>query len=147
MKRRPVPLYVSCALLALLALVFGWESVRLGLWQDGMPGPGLLPGIGAALLALLLVLLVWRGALVPDEEFGFALRPFVAVGVLLLYAAALPRTGFVPATLVLVTAWTHFFHEQSWLRSAILATVLVASCVLLFHTALEVPMPLIAGQE
>lgn len=146
MKQRPLPLYVSCALLLVLAVVFGIGSMRLGLWQDGMPGPGLLPGIGALLLAVLLALLVWRGALVPDEEFGFALRPFLAIGVLLVYAAVVPRTGFVPATVVMVTLWSHFFHEQGWLRSVVLAVVLVAACVLLFKTALEVPMPLFPGQ-
>ena len=140
MNRRPLPLYAGSALLMLLAVVFGVESVSPGLWQDGMPGPGLVPGIGAALLAGLLVLLVWRGRGVPDEQFGFSAQPFLALDLLLAYALALPHGGFVPTSLVMIILGVRLFHRQRWARASLLAMVLIAVCVLLFKVALRVPL-------
>ncbi len=142
MSRRPLPLSIAGALLALLGIAFAIESVRLGLWADGMPGAGLLPLLAACLLVALALFLGVKGGLVPDEEHTLDRVPLKAIALLLAFAWLVPLAGFVPATVLMITLWTHYFHQQGWWRSAFLGIVLVAAGVVLFRVALSVPMPL-----
>ncbi len=133
------PTRVAALLLAVLALTFGVGGLRLGVWVDGTPGPGLLP-FAAALLLFPLVVLMLREENAAEEPFRAA--PVAAIAISCLYAALLPRAGFIVATVILVLAWVRFFHEQSWLRAALISICLTAAGVGLFGVALKVPMPL-----
>jgi len=133
------PTRIAALLLTVLALVFGVGGLRLGIWSDNTPGAGLLP-LAAALLLLPLTGLMLREGSVGEDRFKAS--PVAAIALSCAYAAVLPRTGFVVPTVVLVLLWVRIFHEQGWLRAALLSACLTAAGVGLFGLALKVPMPL-----
>ena len=134
------PTRIAALLLTTLALVFGVGGFRLGLWSDNTPGPGLLP-LAAALLLLPLVGLMLRERGPGEEPFKAA--PVSAILLTCIYAAVLPRAGFLLPTFVLVLAWVRIFHEQQWVRASLLSMCLTAAGVGLFGAVLKVPMPLL----
>ena len=142
MRRRSVgALPVAAACFVILALVFGLGAFTLGFRKEGVPGPGVLPFVtSVALLPIGLRLLLaprTRPAPRPLE-----LRPLVALAVLALYAAVLPRLGFVAPTVAFVTLWCRAFHATSLGRALAIALLLVAGAVLSFRVLLAVPLPL-----
>jgi putative tricarboxylic transport membrane protein len=134
-----LPTHVAVALIGAFAIVFGVGAYELGLWQTEMPGPGLLP-FAVSLLLLPLVVVVLREKVL--DETPFTMTPLIAIGVTLVYAAALPYIGFVIATLLLVIFWVLVLEQQTWLRAVLTSLVLVGAGLLIFVTLLDVPMQL-----
>jgi hypothetical protein len=131
---------VAGLMLGLLGLVFCIGAFRLGFWGDDGPGPGLLPLVaGALLIPLIAVALREPG---PQDESAFKVQPLLAIALALAYASVLSRTGFVPATLVLLVLWIRSFYRQSWLRAAICSVCLTAVGIFIFNVLLKVPMRL-----
>lgn len=134
------PTRIAALLLTALALVFGVGGYRLGIWSDATPGPGLLPLAAALLLLPLIGLMLREGS--RDEE-PFKAPPLLAILLTGLYAAVLPRAGFVLPTFLLILAWVRIFHQQRWIPAALLGICLTVMGVGLFSLALKVPMPLL----
>jgi putative tricarboxylic transport membrane protein len=137
---RIVPSYVAGLMLGLLGLVFCIGAFRLGFWGDDGPGPGLLPLVAGALLIPLIVVALREP--VPEGETAFRMQPLLAIVLALVYALVLSRTGFVPATLVMLVLWIRGFYRQSWLRAAICSVCLTAFGLFIFNVLLKVPMRL-----
>jgi putative tricarboxylic transport membrane protein len=137
---RIVPSYVAGLLLGLLALVFCVGAFRLGFWGDDGPGPGLLPLVVGALLMPMIVIALREP--IPEDESSFKIPPLLAIAMMLAYALALPRSGFVPATLVLLLLWVRGFYRQSWFRAVACAACLTALGLFIFSFLLKVPMPM-----
>jgi hypothetical protein len=137
---RIVPSYAAGLMLGALGLVFCIGAFRLGFWGDDGPGPGLLPLVAGALLIPLIVVALREP--VPEGETAFRMPPLLAIGLALVYALVLSRTGFVPATLVLLVLWIRGFYRQSWLRAAICSVCLTAFGIFIFNVLLKVPMRL-----
>lgn len=154
---------ISCSGLArggliVAALVFLQQSLSLGLWMDGMPGPGLLPLLAAvALLGLMVPVLAGRdgggvfdvgadeapadpsdgdGGIVPPG------RPLEALAWLAAFALSLKTVGFVVASVALFGLWIVRMHGRRWPVAFAVAVVLVCLGTVVFHTLLGVPMPL-----
>lgn len=142
---RPLPLVVAAVALILVAIALGAGAVRLGFEIDGVPGPGLLPYIAATVLGALCVWLLFREPRLPDESSGFDRRPLGAIGLLGLFAAAVPFAGFLPATFALVLVWSRLIHRLGWSAAVILALAMTAAGLLLFRGLLGVPLPLLAA--
>ncbi len=135
---------------AIAALVFcglaGWEAARLPRWSafDG-PGPGLLPQILVALIAVAaLGVLAAPGQGEPEGGAASPLRSrgFLGYGGAMLgVALALPHLGIILtgglATLVVMRV----AEGVRWGAALLWALVLVGSVTLLFGTALGVPFP------
>jgi len=137
---RIVPSYVAGLMLGLLALVFCVGAFRLGFWGDDGPGPGLLPLVVGALLLPMIVIALREP--IPEDETSFKIPPLLAIALMLAYALALPRTGFVPATLVLLLLWVRGFYGQGWFRSLACSACLTALGLFIFSYLLRVPMPM-----
>ena len=137
---RIVPSYVAGLMLGLLALVFCVGAFRLGFWGDDGPGPGLLPLVVGALLMPMIVIALREP--IPEDESSFKISPLLAIALMLAYALALPRTGFVPATLVLLLLWVRGFYRESWFRAMACAVCLTALGLFIFSYLLKVPMPM-----
>ena len=133
----------SLALLA-LAVAFGAASILLGLWPDGMPGPGLLSLFASLILGCLAAGLAWSNPYGGTEE-PFQLRPLAALALFSACAAAYPWFGFVLPSFVLLAVWIRSFHERPLASALVLSATLVAACVLAFRFVLSVPMPLWPG--
>jgi hypothetical protein len=137
------PTYVAAAMLAALAILFCLGAFRLGFWVDDTPGPGLLPlVIGLLLLPLLFVALREP---IPSGETPFRGSPLVAVLLTVIYALALPYTGFVPASVILLMIWIRLFYRQGWIGAVVCSTALTAAGVVIFNVLLKVPMLLFPG--
>ncbi|MBB5055191.1 hypothetical protein HNQ36_005202 [Afipia massiliensis] len=134
------PTYLAVGMLGALALIFGVGAFRLGFWGDDGPGPGLLPLVVSLLLVPMLVL-VLREPL-PSDETSLGAGPLSAIVLVLIYAAILPRAGFVLSTLVMLFAWIRLFYRQSWLRSAGCSASLTILGLVIFNVLLKVPMQL-----
>lgn len=134
------PTYLAVGMLGALALIFGIGAFRLGFWVDDGPGPGLLPLVVSLLLVPMLVL-VLREPL-PSDEAGFGAGPLSAIVLVLIYAAILPRAGFVLSTLVMLLMWIRLFYRQSWFRSAVCSASLTVLGLVIFNVLLKVPMQL-----
>ena len=98
-----VPSYFAGLLLGALGLVFCFGAFRLGFWVDDSPGPGLLPLVVGALMIPMIVIAMREP--IPADETSFKIQPLVAIALILAYALILPRIGFVPATLIMLTLW------------------------------------------
>ena len=137
---RIAPTYLAVGMIGALALIFGVGAFRLGFWGDDGPGPGLLPLVVSLLLVPMLVL-VLREPL-PSDETGLGAGPLSAIVLVLIYAAILPRVGFVISTLIMLLTWIRLFYRQSWLRSAVCSASLTLLGLVIFNVLLKVPMQL-----
>ncbi|WP_207538779.1 tripartite tricarboxylate transporter TctB family protein [Sabulicella rubraurantiaca] len=136
---------VAIASLAFAALA-GWEAARLPAWSqfDG-PGPGLLPQILAALIAVAAIgVLVAPGTGEPEGGNASPLRSrgflgyagaMVGVGLALPYLG-FGVTGFLATLLVLRVA-----EGAGWGLALFWSFTLVIAVTLVFGTALGVPFP------
>lgn len=136
------PSVIAALLLAALAAVFLHGGLRLGLWVDGGPGPGLLPAIVAAAMLGLIAAMLFTAL---EDDGGFKREPLIAVALLCGFALMAPRTGIVAPTVLLIFAWVKLLHGQSWLRAALLSVALTAAGIGLFRVLLKVPIPLVTG--
>lgn len=141
-KQLTRPTILAAIVLVGLGLVFAIGGVRLGLWVDGGPGPGLLPTIAATLLLLLVAVLLVSA---PKDEERFHYEPLLAMMLCCAYAAIVPRIGVLIPTFALIVIWVMVLHRQTLLRASLLGVGLTGAGVVLFHVLLKVPMQLIAG--
>lgn len=134
------PTYVAAAMLAALAILFGVGAFKLGFWVDDTPGPGLLPLVIAILLLPLLFVAMREP--IPSGETSFKGSPIVGIMFTVIYALALPHTGFVPASVLLLLVWIRLFYGQGWIGAITCSAALTAAGVVIFNVLLKVPMPL-----
>jgi hypothetical protein len=138
--RRPTTL--AAIVLAAGGLVFAVGGVRLGLWEDNGPGPGLVPSLAAILmLGLIAALVVGRA----EAEEPFRREPILAIALCFAFAVLAPRVGVVIPGVLMIAIWVKSLHGQTWLRAFALGIGLVAAGIGMFHILLKVPMTLIVG--
>jgi hypothetical protein len=142
-----VELAASAALLALAAAA-GGAAYRLGLGTVHNPGAGFMPFATAALLGLLALGQLVRGALAPAVSHGggvaFAGSRWRVVGLVLgaLFGTGFlfERIGFALATfLMLVVLFGVVAGKRWWV--AVLSAALVVAVARLLSLALGVPLP------
>jgi hypothetical protein len=108
-------------------------------------GPGYFPSLIGGCLILIGVASILRSSIVlGDGVSAFAWRPFILIGAsVVLFAAALPRLGLIPALaiLLLVAALARPAARLS-LMGAGAAALLIAFCALVFVKGLGLSMPL-----
>jgi len=156
--------------LALLAIGYLLAGRRYPLDTLTTPGPGILPVLaGLALLGAAIWLFVVAGSVSPARAAGglpgirvapkrpteptlqhpaesAPRRPIqwsalIMAGALVLYAALLPRLGFVVASFALVVVASRLMGAPGWWRPALLALSVTGVGYLLFARWLGVPLP------
>lgn len=139
--RNPADLAAGALFMA-LAAAFLWLGSDLPMGSAVRMGPGYVPRLICSCLLLLGFLVTARGLAVAGEPVGgIAWRPLVLVlASIVVFAAALQALGLVAATLLLV-AISGFADGRPQLRRAIaLGLGLALFAVLLFVTALKLPI-------
>lgn len=128
--------------LAVLAIGYLLAARRYPLDTLATPGPGIFPLIaGVGLLAAALwQLAAAAGARVAGGPSALG-APVSLGGVLILYAIAFPRTGFLAASFVLVVVASRLMGLAGWWRPAALALGVSAASHLVFARWLGVPLP------
>jgi putative tricarboxylic transport membrane protein len=149
----------SAAGLAPLAIMYLLVARRYPLDTLATPGPGVIPLIaGVALLATAIWLLIVARTARPARDVGGlsgsgaaptrpiesspVLRsPFVLAAALILYAALLPRLGFIASSFALVVLASRLMGARGWWRPVVLGLGVAATAYLLFARWLGVPLP------
>ncbi len=137
------PLGVSALVMIALAVAFGVGSLKLGFWDHGIPGSGLMPMIASlALLPLAFILLVQaiRGREGRGEGEGFQLLPIATLVLLWVYVAALPRLGFAIPTAVMLFILVKFIYGRGLLPALLVSLLVTAGGVMLFSMFLDTPI-------
>jgi hypothetical protein len=153
--------------LALLAIGYLLAGRRYPLDTLATPGPGVVPVVaGLALLGAAISLFVVAGSarparsvgglietgvaperpIEPSETDGVPSRPIngsalVLAAALVLYAAVLPRLGFLASSFVLVVVASRLMGAAGWWRPVALAVGVTGASYLLFARWLGVPLP------
>ena len=110
------------------------------------PGPGFLP-FGLALilsiLALVLILQNWKKgeSAAPFWPGRTWLRPFLGVGIFLLYAFLLGILGFIPTTFLFLIVWMWVIERIRWSTLLGISVAVTAVLFFIFEYFLEVPLP------
>lgn len=108
-------------------------------------GPGYFPVLLGGILVVLGAAIgghaLWTGDPAPLPPVR--LRPLLLVTLsILVFALMLERFGLVPAIAATVLASCLGGHEFRWLEVAVLAAILAAASVLIFHLGLGLPFTL-----
>lgn len=126
-------------------------SLKYGLFNEGIPGPGLLPFLGGIIL-IFLGLMVFVVAFrksghekdVQDEFFPekFSLKKIVfTVMAIIFYLVVLEYSGFLLTTFFFMLFLFRFIEPKKW-TVAITSSVLIASFFyILFQLLLKVQLP------
>jgi hypothetical protein len=152
----------SAAGLALLAIAYLLAGRRYPLDTLATPGPGIVPlGAGLALLGVAIWLFLVAGSARSAHAAGG--RPEIRVApscptesarqrpasgtallmcaALVLYAAVLPRLGFLASSFALVVVSSRLMGLDGWWRPVALALGVTGAAYLLFARWLGVPLP------
>ena len=132
--------------LALLALGYLFAARRYPLDTLATPGPGIFPLMaGVGLLAAALWQLAGNAATPVASEPPTAppgrAAPAITAIVLVLYAIAFPRVGFLASSFALVVVASRLMGLAGWWRPAALALGITAASHLVFARWLGVPLP------
>jgi hypothetical protein len=130
--------------LALLAVGYLLAARRYPLDTLTTPGPGIFPLMaGVGLLAVALWQLAANGGASggpPAATRGLAASAMTGL-VLVLYALALPRAGFLASSFALVVIVSRLMGLAGWWRPAALALGVTAASHAVFARWLGVPLP------
>lgn len=133
------------AVIFLLAAVSGfgvWTGLSLALWDMGSPGSGLMPTIGAGIMAVALPFVLWelRGgggnAAAPVES-----APALALAVLIAIVPAIAVAGMSAALAMAGVAILRGVEKWPLWRAAAFSFAVVAGIWGLFGRLLGVPLP------
>jgi len=130
----------------LVAGCFYAGSSNLGMGTNFQPGPRYMPTIIAALIFSLGVVLLVQDlrATTRSERWEMPrLRPFLAVGGILGFALLIEPAGFIVAALFLIVTSSLAYGRLKLLDTLLLATVLIAACILIFVVGLGQRIPLL----
>lgn len=139
MRRSLSPTTLSALIMIVLALAFGYGSYRLGFWDYGMPGSGLLPMLASVALLLLSGILISQARKQADEE-PFRLLPIMALALVWVYALALPWLGFAIPTVIMLFIWVKYIYQRPAWVAGLVAVLLTLGGIVLFGTFLDTPI-------
>jgi hypothetical protein len=133
-------------------LIFGvlasFESIRMGPWKDGVPGPGLFPLVGAGGITVLAALLLatstavssgQRESFLPQNE---ELRQLGAFALSLLLLPFLARIlGFVPSSSLFLALLFRYPGGYGWKTSLVVSIVTVGILYVALVVVLGADLP------
>ena len=130
------------------ATFYLWFALRLSMGSVQKPGSGLFPTlIGVALVAITLYISICATirpieAESPFREKGTLLRPLIVLGMMSIYVAALSTIGHLLACGLFFAICAYATGPGSWGRAIIGGVIAAVTTAVIFHTLLEVPLPL-----
>ncbi|MBM3568019.1 MAG: tripartite tricarboxylate transporter TctB family protein [Alphaproteobacteria bacterium] len=127
--------------LIVLAALSYWSAADLPVGSLRQPGPGFLPRVLAAALAVLAALHAWRGQ-VEAEPGETQQRPVILVlGLMLAWGALLTLLGFLPTTALLLIGLMRLVWQVPAARAALYGSAAALGLWLLFVKLLGVSLP------
>lgn len=129
---------------ALVGIAALSQAIRLGVWADGRPGPGLWPLLASVVLIAAAVVVVVQSDRRDVEGLlaGELRRVGLGVALLALFAVMFILVGVVSAAFVVALLWLRLLARESWRTSVLVAAAAAATLYLVFVWLLAVPLPL-----
>lgn len=134
----------SGPLLLVLSLYVALESWRLGLGTYSRPGPGFFPFYSSfvlGLLALILTLRAWRGALEREEAWGKWISILLVALAMLGFALLLDRLGFLLTTFLFIGSLLYVVERRDWIVSLGAAALTALAAYAIFELWLRAQLP------
>ena len=128
----------------LIALTGLWIARNYAVGTPGRMGKGFMPVVLCSILAVLGVATIARGFFSGQVEgVTIAWRPMLlVVAGFAAFGLTLNSLGFVLASAIMLGVTSFALPRRHLLESILTATILIASCALLFVVALKLPIPI-----
>ena len=139
---------ISATVILIFGVVASIESIRMGPWKDGVPGPGLFPLVAAGGMAALAVLLLATSTAAVSERLasflpqGEALKQLGAFVLTLLIFPFLTRLlGFVPSSIVFLALLFRYPGGYGWKTSLVVSILTVGILYIALVVVLGTDLP------
>jgi putative tricarboxylic transport membrane protein len=136
---------ISCFLWIGVGTFFCIGAINYGIFEQGVPGPGLLPFMaGAIVITLGIIVLIFDSSKIGGELFNQKdswKRVSYAVISLIMFAFLLGNFGFVPAAILFVAMLLKLIEKQAWKTVFWFSLVMTSSFYVLFKILLRIPLP------
>jgi putative tricarboxylic transport membrane protein len=130
------------ALFAFGALVYGLSfGIDTSTAASTDIGPTFVPRVFAGLLMACSLLAVFFAKPVEEQPRPFDVTLFACVAVVVLYALAMPRLGYVASTIVALALILALVRAGAWWRIALFALGMTAATYFIFEKVLTVGLP------
>ena len=130
---------IVCAAVALYVIVTCLGYPRAEAYGTGVPGPGLWPGIIAALLLICSVGLI-AGTLMMKKEDLPELPMYISMAILLVYMLVLSTVGFIIPSVIMLFAFCQWFHRGVVWKNAVISIAVILVIYYVFKNFLNVPI-------
>lgn len=147
MKKGNIITAVLTIALSIYIIVTCLGYPRAEAYGTGVPGPGLWPGVIAALMLLAaLCLLIKSLRMKPEDDTPLVMltdgtkRVYLTMAILVVYVAVLGIIGFIPATIVMLYIFINWFAKRKPIFTATVSVVSTLLVYCVFRYVLSVPV-------
>ncbi|RGE16805.1 tripartite tricarboxylate transporter TctB family protein [Lachnospiraceae bacterium OF11-28] len=120
---------------------------RAEAYGTGVPGPGLWPGIIAALLLICSVGLIAGTLMMKKEDLPElpmwtpgTKRVYISMAILLVYMLVLSTVGFIIPSVIMLFAFCQWFHRGAVWKNAVISIAVILVIYYVFKNFLNVPI-------
>lgn len=138
---------IVCAAVALYVIVTCLGYPRAAAYGTGVPGPGLWPGIIAALLLICSVGLIIGTLMMKKEDLPElpmwtpgTKRVYISMVILLVYMLVLSTVGFIIPSVIMLFAFCQWFHRGAIWKNAVISIAVILVIYFVFKNFLNVPI-------
>lgn len=126
-----------------LGLAFAAGALRMGMFDDGVPGPGMVPAALGVALAALGMAIAARAVIRHSNALVLVVDRDVLAAIFMLFVAILSfeHVGYIVSTFWFLMAGFVLVGRERWLPAAVVAAVATLVTWALFVKALGVGLP------
>lgn len=128
--------------------IISWSLLTLEVGTLRSPKGGWFPLVSGAMICILSMIVFIQAQRKKQEATGERLYEegsggaiFGTIGILIVYALALERLGFVVTTFLVMAFIFIRIARASWLAGVIESTITTGICYYVFHFLLRIPLP------
>lgn len=136
-----------CAALAVYVIITCLGYPRAEVYGTGVPGPGLWPGIIAALLLICSIGLIVGTLMMKKEDLpelpmwtDGTKRVYISMAILTVYVAVLSVVGFLVPSIIMLFLFVQWFSKMPIWKTAIISVAVVLVIYVVFKNFLNVPI-------
>lgn len=136
-----------CAALAIYVIITCLGYPRAEVYGTGVPGPGLWPGIIAALLLICSIGLIAGTLMMKKEDLpelpmwtDGTKRVYISMAILTVYVAVLSVVGFLVPSIIMLFLFVQWFSKMPIWKTAIISVAVVLVIYVVFKNFLNVPI-------
>lgn len=147
MRKGNIVTGIICALLAIYILVTSMGYPTAEAYGTGVPGPGLWPGLIAALLLITSIGLIVGTFMTKKDSFGElnlwtpdTKRAYISMAILIVYVLVLPTVGFIISSVVMLIVFIQWFSKMKIWKTILVSVAATLAVYFVFKSLLDVPV-------